>query len=338
MADYKSKAKKRIKRKVKNRIRKSSIIISITLILALIAVGLYFFGEEIGINPFGKQESTSPDTPTTPTVSTPKPDAEEIYFHFIDVGQGDAILVTSKAGNMIIDSGDLDPESQKALSDYLTEQGITSFKYAVFTHPDADHIGSADIIVSNYDVETVIMPYFPKTTQVYKRLISAIESREVELVLIGQNKELCEQEGYTFRLGSLVNTVMAPTETFKSANEMSVVVKSTYGSIDVLLTGDAEEQSEEAMLKKYLRGELDCEILKVGHHGSRSSTTEEFLDAVSPDVAIISCGEGNSYGHPHEETLDKLEEDGIPIYRTDLLGSVVIKINGKTFEIVDVAE
>lgn len=328
MADYKSKAKKKVQRKVKNKIRKSPIIISIILIIAILGACLYFFGDELGIDLFEKEDSK-------PSVSAPKPqNGEEVYFHFIDVGQGDAILVTTKAGNMLIDAGDLDSESQKALDDYLKAQNITSFKYAVFTHPDADHIGSADIIVKNYDVENVIMPDFSKNTAVYKRLISAIEEKNVNLILVGEDEDICVQSGYTFYLGSMLNTIMAPTEDFNDANEMSVVIKASLGDIDVLLTGDAEHKSEEAMLEKYKKGELDCEILKVGHHGSSTSTTAAFLAAVSPETAVISCGEGNTYGHPHEPTVERLEGADVKVYRTDIAGSIVIKVDGKSYSVV----
>ena len=325
MADYKSKAKKKIQRKVKNKIRKSPIIISIILILALVAACLYSFGDKLGIDLFEKEDNS-------PTVSTPKGEA---YFHFIDVGQADAILITTNDGNMLIDSGDLSSESRKSLVDYLSAQGVTGFKYVVFTHTDADHIGSADYIVNNYDVENVIMPDYVATTQVYKRLIDAIEEKNVNLILIGEDKEVCKQSGYMFTLGSMIHTVMGPTEDFNDANEMSVVIKSSFGDVDVLLTGDAEHKSEAAMLEKYKRNELDCEILKVGHHGSSSSTTAEFLAAVSPDVAVISCGEGNKYGHPHKVTTDRLEASNIPIYRTEISGTVVIKTDGKTYTIVE---
>ena len=323
MADYKSKAKKKVKRKVKNKVKKSPIIISLILILALVAACIYFFGDKIGIDIFQKEDNA-------PTVSTPKGEA---YFHFIDVGQGDAVLITTNDGNMLIDSGDLGSDSRKALTDYLSAQGITGFKYAVFTHTDADHIGSADYIVNNYDVENIIMPDYTATTQVYKRLIAAIENKNVNLILIGEDKEVCEQSGYMFSLGSMINTVMAPTKDFDDANEVSVVVKSSFGEIDVLFTGDAERESEAAMLEKYKKGELDCEILKVGHHGSSSSTTADFLAAVSPEIAVISCGEGNKYGHPHNATVNRLEKSDVTIYRTDISGNIVIKTDGKTYTV-----
>lgn len=316
MASYKSRAK----RKIKNRLRKSPIIIVILLVLAVVAgILAYNFRDELG---FGKQD-------------VPTPSDGEVMFHFIDVGQGDAILVTTKSGNMIVDSGDLSDESQKSLENYLKAANITSFKYAVFTHTDSDHIGSADYIVNNYEVENVIMPYYEADTAVHDRLLTAIEDKNVNSILIGEDKEYCKQSGYTFYLGSMLMTVMAPTEDFNDANEMSVVLKCAYGETSVMLTGDAEERSEEAMLEKWSRSMLDCDVLKVGHHGSDSSTTKEFLDAVSPSIAVISCGEGNKYGHPHKEILDRLEAAGVTVLRTDIKGHIVIKSDGKTVTVVE---
>ena len=257
----------------------------------------------------------------------------EVVFHFIDVGQGDAILITTPWGNMLIDSGDTGSDARNSLVSYLASQGVKSFEYVVFTHPDADHIGSGDYILLNYDVKNVIMPDATKTTQVYKRLIAAIESTDVNLILIGEDTSVCEQYGYIFNIGSMVNTVLAPINDDKDANEMSVVIRTDFGDTSALFTGDAESGSESDMLATYKNGELDCDILKVGHHGSGTSTTDSFLAAVSPEIAVISCGTGNSYGHPHSQVVQRLEKQGIDTYRTDLLGHIVIKTNGKIVEI-----
>ncbi len=273
------------------------------------------------------------EAPTLNIPSTGETEVEQISVHVIDVGQGDAILIMTESGNMLIDSGDLGNEPRNKLSSYLSAQGITSFEYVVFTHPDADHIGSGDYIIENYEVGTVIMPDFEKTTAVYNRLIDAIDEKDVALILIGEDKEICEQAGYSFVLGPITNTVMGPTEDFKDANEMSVVIKSVYGETSMLFSGDAEKESEAAMLEMYTKGELDCDILKVGHHGSRTSSTEDFLSEVTPRDVIISCGEGNKYGHPHKETIDKFTEAKYTIYRTDTDGSVVITTDGVTYSI-----
>lgn len=322
MASYKSRAKRRIK----NKMKKSPIVITIVIILAIVGVLLYMFGDKIGIDFKGGQQTAA---------TAPTPSDGEVLFHFIDVGQGDAILVTTKSGNMLIDSGDLSSESRDSLVNYLSAANVDSFEYVIFTHTDADHIGSADYVVENYNVKNVIMPDYEATTQVYNRLIDAIEKKNTNLILIGEDKEVCEQSGYTFYLGSLLNTVIAPTEVFDDPNEMSVVLKSTYGETSVMFTGDAEKESEAAILKTWKASDLKCDVLKVGHHGSSTSTTQEFLDAVSPQIAVISCGEGNKYGHPHNEAVERLQKAGVTILRTDLKGHIVIKSDGKTVTVVE---
>lgn len=324
----KSKAKSHVKRKVKNKVRKSPIIITILILLAVAAVLMWNFGEEwfgISLQDMfgGGQQSIEP---------APTPSDGEVLFHFIDVGQGDAILITSKSGNMLIDTSE-SGERDKLVA-YLDRANIKSFKYVVFTHTDADHIGSADYIIQNYNVENVLLPDFVATTNTYERMMAAIEARGVNLILIGEDDD-CKQAGYTFRLGSLVNTVISPVKDYNDPNDMSIVIKSTYGSTSVMLTGDAEEVPEDDILKTWSKGDLKCNVLKVGHHGSSSSTTTAFLDAVDPTVAVISCGEGNKYGHPHDEVMDRLEAKGIKIYRTDKDGTIVLKTDGTSFTYVE---
>ncbi len=314
------------KRKIRRRIRKSPIIITILLILAIAAGALFFHGEEW----FGISYPSGDDNKKT-EVDAPEPQDGEVLFHMIDVGQGDAILVTSKSGNMLIDTSE-NGEKDKLLA-YLDALEINSFEYVVFTHPDADHIGNAEYIVENYGIGNIIMPDFSKSTQMYERLISAIEKKNVNVILIGESED-CEQSGYTFYLGSMLNTVIAPVADINDANEMSVVIKSTYGDTSIMLTGDAEERSEEQILERWNKADLDCDVLKVGHHGSSSSTTKEFLDAVSPSIALISCGKNNKYNHPNKETMDKLIDAGVTIYRTDEDGSVVLRTDGKSFSVV----
>lgn len=324
------------KRKIRKKARK--VVLWLTLLVLAAVIGLVAC-DYFGVIDLPRGEKETETEAETGTVAVPsgaengEEPPEEISVHVIDVGQGDAILIMTESGNMLIDSGDLGNTPRQLLTKYLEAHNITSFEYAVFTHTDADHIGSADYIVTNYEVKNVIMPDYTATTKVYNRLIEAIEKKEVNLILIGEDTEFCEQSGYTFTLGPITNTVMGPTKDFKDANEMSVVIKSVYGETSMLFTGDAEHKSEKAMLEKYTKGELDCDILKVGHHGSSTSTTDDFLDAVSPEIALISCGDGNKYGHPNSETTDKLEAAKIKYYRTDLCGSIVITTDGVTYSV-----
>ncbi len=317
------------KRKIRRRIRKIAVFFTVLVLIA--SFGLFacdYFGL---IDLRGEQESES-ETEAPPIVIPPSGD-EEITVHIIDVGQGDAILIKTADGNMLIDSGDLGSKPRQQLTDYLAKENVSSFEYVVFTHTDADHIGSGDYVINNYEVENVIMPDYVATTKVYERLIDAIENKGVNLILIGEDEEVCEQSGFKFNLGPITNTVMGPTVDFNDPNEMSVVIKAVYGETSILLTGDAEHRSEEAMVEKYTNGELECDILKAGHHGSSTSSTEEFINAVSPSIALISCGEGNKYGHPHKETTERFDDWDILTYRTDEDGSIVIKTNGIDYSI-----
>ncbi len=245
---------------------------------------------------------------------------DEVQFHFIDVGQGDAALIRTAAGDVLIDAGP--GSSEDALIAYLDAQGVDNLAYAVFTHPDEDHIGGADVVLENYDVACVIRPDHDVETKVFERMITLIEAEGAE--------EIFPDPGYTFRVGEVNFTVLAPIgEKYSSRNDYSVVLRVDYGETSVLFTGDAETKSEGEMLDRYrLTGELDCDLIKVGHHGSDSSSSQEFLNAVTPDFAVISCGEGNKYGHPLPEILTRYEGMDVPVYRTDLEGSIVFTSDG----------
>lgn len=258
------------------------------------------------------------------TTPPPVPEGDEVLVHIIDVGQGDAILVMTPNGNMLIDSGE--STARDELTEYLKSVNVTSFEYVVFTHPDSDHIGNADYVVENYSIKNIIMPNRVATSKTYERMMDAIENSQANLIIA--------EPGYEFYIGALLNTILAPNDDYDDTNDASVVIKATFGETSIMLTGDAEKESEADIVKLYSKDILDCDVLKVGHHGSRTSTSQDFLDAVDPKIALISCGEGNKYGHPLPETLQRLEKKGIEIYRTDKHGSIVLKTDGKSFELV----
>ena len=243
-------------------------------------------------------------------------------FHFIDVGQGDAALIRTADGNVLIDAGTNAAEDD--LIAYLKAEGVTKLAYAVFTHPHEDHIGGADAVLEYCQVENVILPEKTATTVVYNRMMDAIEAE-------GANVIIAVPEA-TYTVGDLKLTILGPVGSdYKDMNNDSVVLRADFGESSVLYTGDAEDVSEEEMLARYrLNGKLDCDLLKVGHHGSDSSSTEAFLRAVSPELAVISCGEGNDYGHPKQVILDRLDALNVTYWRTDLLGSVVVVSDGTT--------
>ena len=247
---------------------------------------------------------------------------DEVQFHFIDVGQGDAALIRTPGGDVLIDAGD--NYSEDELKAYLDRYGVDDLAYVIFTHPDADHIGGADVVLENYDVKRVIRTSREADSKTYRTMVSLIEAEGAE--------DICANIGEVFMLGEVKMTILAPLDpNYKSANDSSIVLRVDYGETSVLFTGDAETSSEKDMIKRYgqgVNGLLDCDILKAGHHGSSSSSSKSFLQAVTPDVAIISCGEGNKYGHPHREIVMRYEDMNIAILRTDKEGSIVFTSDG----------
>jgi competence protein ComEC len=279
----------------------AAVIVLIAVITALLLHKDAFFG---GLT----------DKPSAPT------DGELVQFHFIDVGQGDAALIRTPKGDILIDAGTNSSEDQ--LKAYLDQLGVTELEYAVFTHPHEDHIGGADMILNTYTVKRVILPDKEHDSKTFERMMDAIEAEKCEVIMATPDK--------TFKVGDLTCTILAPIGTaYTELNNYSVVIRADYGETSVLFTGDAETHSEEEMLERYrFKGILDCDILKAGHHGSDTSSSQAFLDAVTPVHAVISVGEGNTYDHPKQEILARYEAMRITIHRTDKEGSIVFTTTG----------
>ena len=244
----------------------------------------------------------------------------EVQFHFIDVGQGDAALIRTEAGDILIDAGT--NSSEEELKAYLDSMGVKDLEYAVFTHPHEDHIGGADMVLSTYNVKRVILPDATSTSKTFERMMDAIEAEKCEVIEARPDD--------TFTVGELTCTILAPISTsYTETNNYSVVIRADYGDTSVLFTGDAEVDSEAEMLERYrFKGLLDCDLLKSGHHGSDTSSSQEFLNAVTPTYAVISVGEGNTYDHPKQETLTKYDAMKIQYFRTDKEGSIVFVSTG----------
>ena len=243
---------------------------------------------------------------------------EGMEVHFLDVGQGDATLIICGEHAMLIDAGD--NSKGTAVQNYLQKQGVTRLDYLIGTHPDADHIGGLDVIITKFDCNRIIMPEVQRDMATYRDVIDAMEYR--------QYRNTRPMVGTQYFLGDAVFTVVAPVGNYgEEYNNYSVGILLTYGENKFLFTGDAERMAEYDMLQTGI--DLSADVLKVGHHGSSDSTSKSFLEAVSPKYAVISCGADNDYGHPHRRTMDILEESGIAVYRTDELGDIVFYSDGQ---------
>ena len=234
--------------------------------------------------------------------------ADGVYAAFIDVGQGDSIFLRSPNGKtMLVDAGT--PDSFESIQNVLSEEGVTKLDVVVMTHPHSDHMGSMKRVIDNYDIGTFYMPDAVNTTSSFDRMLSALEKKKVTTINWDGDVEV---------------RVLSPikgADYQNNLNDMSVVIKVTYGETSLLLTGDAESYAEELMIasEKEL---LQADVLKIGHHGSSTSSSQAFLDAVQPKAVVISLGKNNDYGHPHRETMQRLKKLGTEIYRTDELGTV----------------
>ena len=250
---------------------------------------------------------------------------KELAVHYIDVGQGDSALIQYDGKNALVDSGDVSATDE--IISYLNSHSVSKIDLLIVSHPDSDHIGAMSKVVDNFDIGEIYMPPLSDdlvpTTNVYTNLLLSISRKGLKITLA--------EAGDTIPFGDLVLRCVAPQGEFASTNNSSIAFKLEYGETSFLFTGDMEKESERStMQKKY---DVSADVLKVAHHGSKSSTTEDFLEAVSPRIAVISVGEDNKYKHPSESVLEALSERGIEIYRTDLDGDIVIISDGKELSV-----
>lgn len=244
------------------------------------------------------------------------PDKMEV--HFIDVGQGDATLITCGDHAMLIDTGD--DSKGTAIQNYLQKQKITKLDYLILTHPDADHIGGAPVILTKFDISRVFVSNYEKDNKTYQKLVQALDNKRL--------KALTPKVNSKYTLGTATITILSPGREYDNPNDASIALLLKNGSISFLFTGDAGEDAEADILETDIS--LSADVYKVGHHGSKYSTSKKLIKAVNPTYAVISCGEGNSYGHPHAETLNTLRTNGVKVYRTDEDGTIIASTDGKT--------
>jgi len=283
----------------------------ISVIIFVIAAGFYIAKEYDHIFDFTPAPS--------PTVNG------SCSVHFIDVGQGDSSLISCNGVNVLIDAGENNKGDDVLLK--LSELGINKLDYVIGTHAHSDHIGGLDTVLNAIEVENIILSDLPDklvpTTKTYTDLLEAIVENEVNLIPA--------EAGESFDIGGGKLTILSPiTDSYKDLNNWSIVTRFVYGDTSFLFMGDAEETVENDIID---RSTLRSTLLKVGHHGSSTSSSEAFLNAVRPDFAVIEVGKGNSYGHPSAQTLSLLRNIGAAVYRTDINGDITAVSDGKNITI-----
>ncbi len=284
--------------------KKKRISAAITIVVALVLIVTY--AVQLINSDKGKTHSVSGDCAVT----------------FIDVGQGDCTLISCGGENFLIDAGENHLGDEVVTK--LKSLGITKLDLVLGTHAHSDHIGGLDVVINSIPTEKIILSDLPQklipSTKTYTDLLSAIVENEVELIPA--------EVGDSFTVGEGKITLLGPIKQYNDQNNMSVVCRFDFGEVSFMFTGDAEVKAEKDMLLS--SQSFNADVLKVGHHGSDTSTSDEFLKAVGPDYAVIEVGEGNEYAHPADSTINKLEGSGAEVYRTDKNGTVTAVTDGKT--------
>ena len=242
---------------------------------------------------------------------------------FFDVGQGDSTFIELPDGEtMLIDAAN--PEDGEFIKEKIERTGYKKIDYLVATHPHSDHIGGMAEIVNEFEIGNVYMPKVSHNTSSFEKLVDAISQKNIKIKEAKAGTVVFEKE-------DLKAYILSPKRDYEDLNNYSVVLKLEYKDTDFLFTGDAEKEVEHELLKS--GADLKAQVLKVGHHGSSTSSDKKFISAVSPQYAVISCGEDNDYGHPHKETLKVLESSGTEILRTDILGDIKVFSDGENIKV-----
>lgn len=297
--------------------KKNSIAYAITAIIVIVVILL--FGNKLSMDNIETMFSNISENVVaqeSPDINTNVVEGQDVVVKFFDVGQADSILVQSAGVNMLIDAGT--NNMGNTVVQNLKDLGITKIDYLVGTHPHEDHIGGMDDVINNFEIGTIYMPKVQTNTKTFEDVLDAISNKGLTITT--------PEVGYVFEVGNTKCEVMCAgtgtTEENSNLNLSSIVIRMVYGEESFLFMGDAEEKNETS------RQWPQTTVLKVGHHGSDTSSSESFLNQVKPEISVISVGINNTYGHPKKTTLDKLNALETSIYRTDQNGTITITCDG----------
>lgn len=255
---------------------------------------------------------------------------DAVYVHFIDVGQGSSTLIQQGTSGILIDAGEKD--YGQVVVDYLNDVGVTSLEYVVASHPHSDHIGGLDDVIYAFPTYKVIMPELEEfntpTTRVYEDLLTAVFDKDIDTDFIFD-------EAYHFMLNDDIKVhAISPVEQDENLNNMSIICNVEAFGSKFMVLADAEKDELRSIYNDTIY-DFGVDVIALGHHGSSTSIYKPFLDAVDADVAVISCGEGNSYGHPHKEALDYINANAMTCLRTDEMGDIVFKVTDEGYSLVN---
>jgi len=257
--------------------------------------------------------------PTNDSNKNNQIESNKMIVHYIDVGQGDSILIQVNNKNLLIDAG---PKSdKKKLLNYLSNLHLEKLDYVIATHPHEDHIGNMSDVIDDYNVLAFYAPKVQSTTKTFEQMVESLKSKNLKINVIKKGTD-------SINLGENTKvTIFSPTKDYyEDLNNYSPVIKIEYGKTSFLFTGDAQKEVEKEILAN--NEDISADILKVGHHGSSTSTTKDFLNKVNPSIGVISLGKDNTYNHPNDGTINRLNQNKVTIYRTDKNGTVILSSDG----------